>query len=230
MVRLAALTSALALAQPGVSPEEVSAREQEALKATAAWQAIAADLDARVARMLPCDPRTKAAIDQASHASQARLAAAGGYWEGLAAQAARETQEARALLAGEQARAAAAAQERERAEELSSAAVLPGAESEGAAALRQSAESAVQVKARATNTEAAVRALEAVVAAQEARQATLAAALAAFESERARWNGYYAARLARSQTECSLTNVGPAPARPAAPKRRAAGGARGKQK
>jgi hypothetical protein len=46
----------------------------------------------------------------------------------------------------------------------------------------------------------------------EARDAALRDASAAFEAERSRWSGYYSARQARAQIECSITQVGAAPA------------------
>jgi hypothetical protein len=61
---------------------------------------------------------------------------------------------------------------------------------------------------------AAVRSL---VAALEAREAALKDERIAHGAERGRWNAYYAARLARAQTECSIIR-GTSAAPPRAPK------------
>ena len=57
----------------------------------------------------------------------------------------------------------------------------------------------------------AVASLRDLVTKFDARDAALRDESVAFEAERARWNGYYAARLARAQTECSITQIGARP-------------------
>ena len=50
-----------------------------------------------------------------------------------------------------------------------------------------------------------------LVAKFDARDAALREEFAAFEAERARWNGYYSARRTRAQIECSITQIGARP-------------------
>ena len=47
----------------------------KAEKSAAAWQTLADGLDARTSRLLPCDSKMKAAIDEVSRASEARMTA-----------------------------------------------------------------------------------------------------------------------------------------------------------
>jgi hypothetical protein len=52
---------------------DLAGLEQTALKRHAEWEALAKDMNDRMARMLPCDPRAQAAVTEVSRASEARL-------------------------------------------------------------------------------------------------------------------------------------------------------------
>jgi hypothetical protein len=63
---------------------------------------------------------------------------------------------------------------------------------------------------QAGSADEAVKLLRELMAKFEARDSALREESVAFEAERARWNGYYATRLGRAQTECSITQAGAA--------------------
>ena len=81
-----------------------------------------------------------------------------------------------------------------------------------AAMIRQRA-AAEEQHAGAANS--AVALLRDLVAKFDARDAALREEFAAFEAERARWNGYYAARRTRAQIECASPDRVPAANGPA---------------
>jgi hypothetical protein len=228
IVLLAVLCLAVASAQSPSSPDSLASLEQAAKKSEATWTALAKDLDVRVARLLPCDTRATAAISEVSRASETRSAAVADYFRAAITNASSETGVAKTLLARETARASEDAPERvDTAAELAAvskqidalaAAVKQRASLEGAyqelqqigALLKERSTLAEQQPANAAAVQASLRDL---TAAFEAREAALKDEAVAFEAERARWNGYYAARLARAQVECSITKT--APAKPA---------------
>ena len=96
------LVTAAAVAAQDQAGAEVSALQQ-AVDKTAAWQALAKSVESRLARMLPCDPRVRAAIQELSKASEDRLAALAVYLQGAAVQAKHDAEAASALLEAEQA-------------------------------------------------------------------------------------------------------------------------------
>ena len=225
------LTGALAAAQ-GNPTDSVTVLEQAAQKATTAWQSIAANLDSRVARMLPCDPRAKTAIDEVARASQARLAALAQYWQAAATLTAGRAEGARRLLAKEEARTADVNADRAQREEALAAiqqqaaalaesanlqAALAGPQSGLAQIVDMAQHSAALARNQADQRDLVVGALRNLVSAYQAHDAALRDAASAFETERGRWNSYYAARQARAQTECAITTAAPArpPAKPA---------------
>jgi hypothetical protein len=228
MVLLGAVCLAAASAQSTSSPDSMAPLEQAAQRSLATWDGLAKDLDARVARLLPCDARATTAITEVSRASEGRLTALAEYLRAAAANASAETSVARVLLARETARADDDSPERaDSAQELAAVQkqvdALAGAVKQRAslsdadkvlqqiaAMIKDRAVLADQQPADAAAVQAALRDL---VAAFEAHEAALKDETAAFETERARWTGYYAARLARAQTECAITQV--APAKPA---------------
>jgi hypothetical protein len=209
-------------------PDSLAPLEQAVLKATTDWQGLAKDLEARIARMLPCDPKTKAAIDDVSKASQARLAALTKYDQAALATAENRAEGAKRLLAIETGRnteviadklhadEALAAVDAELADLTRSASVQPALES-ARGALQQTLEMLKQrlqlARDQAERRDAVVDSLQALAAAYQARAAAVKEATAAFEVERNKWNAYYAARSQRAQTECAIT-AGPAPAAP----------------
>jgi hypothetical protein len=72
--------------------------------------------------------------------------------------------------------------------------------------IRQRAAGAQQ---QATRRAALVAALRDLTAALEAREKSLQTENSALSIEASRWSDYYASRLARAHTECSITNQGP---------------------
>jgi hypothetical protein len=219
---LSVLTLAVVSAQNPPAPD-LAALEQTARKSHAAWESLAKDLNERVARILPCDPRSAAAITEVSRASEARLAALADYLRAASVKAFAETAAAKILLDAEDRRAVAAGLERADAGQEQTAVDThsdalaqsvkqrPSLEDpqklleQIAAMVRQRAAAAEQ---QAGAADADVALLRSLVMKFDARDAALRDEAVAFEAERARWNGYYAARLARAQTECSITQVG----------------------
>jgi len=217
---LGVLGLAVACAQ---NPPDLAALEHTAQKYHAEWESVAKDLDERMARILPCDPRYAAAITEVSRASEARLAALADYIRGVSGQALAETAAAKILLNAEEKRAVEASLERADAGQEQSAVDTqfdalaqsikqrPSLEDAQkllehiAAMIRQRAEAAERETGAA---DAAVGLLRGLVKEFDTRDAALRDESAALESERARWNGYYAARLARARTECSITQAG----------------------
>jgi len=231
IVLVGAVCLAAASAQSSSSAESLAALEQSAQNSAATWTSLAKDLDTRVARLLPCDARSTAAIAEVSRASETRLTALAEYLRAASANASVETGAARLLLTRETARASEGSPERaDTATELASVHKQIDALSL-AAKQRPALNDAVKllqqvgamVKDRANlaeqqpaNDAAVQNALRELVAAFEAREAALKDQAVAFEAERARWNGYYLARTARAQTECSITQTATSPAKPPA--------------
>src|SRR5260370_33447924 len=54
--------------------------QQNAAKRSAEWSTLAANLEQRVARLLPCHPRIRSAVEEVSRASEARIVALTTYW------------------------------------------------------------------------------------------------------------------------------------------------------
>jgi hypothetical protein len=232
---LAAVCATPLVAQSAAGSAALVVPEQAVQKATNAWRLLARDLDTRVARMLPCDPRAQQAIEETSRASQSRLTALAEYYQTASAIAATRTEGAKRLLAKEQVRATEVADDIKEAREVLAAAEKQAADLDASArqqsalggalaALRQAVETTRQrgnvAKDQDNRFKTLLPALARLVQAYEAREVALADAIKAFDAERTRWNAYYAARLARAQLECSVTNPAPAAAKPklAAPK------------
>lgn len=228
MKRAAWLGSVLCAAALAQTPLDLTALEQVAQKRHAEWETLAKDLGERMARILPCDPRALAAVSDVSRASDARLAALSDYLRAVTAQAFGETATAKILLNTEERRALEAGLERvdagqeQTAVDMQTDAMAQSVKQRApledsrklleqiAATIRQRAAAAEQ---QAGAADAAVALLRDLVKKLDARDAALREEFAAFEAERARWNGYYSARRTRVQTECSITQV-VAPARP----------------
>jgi hypothetical protein len=207
----------------GQSPADLSTLEQTAQKRHAEWESIAKDLGERMARILPCDPRYAAGINEVSRASEARLAALADYLRAASAKAFAETAAARLLLNAEERRVLEAGLERsDAAQEQTAVDIQSDALAESVkkrAALedpqRVLGQIAAMVHQRVSTADqqtegagAAVKLLRDLIAKFDARDAALREESVAFEAERARWNTYYATRLGRAQTECSITQAG----------------------
>jgi hypothetical protein len=201
-----------------------AALQEAAEKKNADWDALAKTVEARIARMLPCDARVRGAIEEVSRASEARLSALSQYLQAVAAQfhadaqlvaqalsrqeeGAREGETNRAET--EQERIAVDAQLTDLAESLKRRAQLAEAQrslSAIADVVRQRVENAQQQAAKRAALTAGLREL---AAALETRDTAVQAEIAAAGAEASRWSEYYAARLARAQTECAILNAGP---------------------
>jgi hypothetical protein len=207
----------------GQDGPDLAALEQTAQKRGLEWEALAKDMNDRVARILPCDPRALAAVNEVSQASEARLAALADYLRAVSSQAFAETAAARSLLSAEEKRAVETSLERadagqeQTAVDTQSDALALSVKQRTSLEVPQKllGQIAEMIRQRATSTEqqaagadAAVALLRDLVAKFEARDVALREEFAASEAERARWNGYYAARRARAQIECSITQIG----------------------
>src|SRR5438477_5972530 len=108
---LGVLLCAAAFGQDAVPPNpataDLASLEQTAQKRHLEWEALARDMNDRMARMLPCDPRALAAVAEVSRASEARLAALSDYLRAVSAKAFPETAEGLNLRAVEERQAVA---------------------------------------------------------------------------------------------------------------------------
>jgi hypothetical protein len=208
-------------------PPSVSAREIAA-KRTAEWEALAKTLDAKIARLLPCDPRAKGALEAVSRASEARMAALGEVLKVAIAQANADTERVRLALAAEDASLREVETERADSEQEREAVDGQLADLTASAKRREGLEEArKKLAAIAATTTSRVKeaddqfqlratldiSLRDLLAAGHARQTALQNEQAALAAEAARWTDYYAARLARAQTECSITGAPSSPQR-----------------
>ena len=199
---------------------------QTAQKRTAEWEAVAKDMNERMARILPCDPRALAAVTEVSRASEARLDALADYLRAVSAQAFTETATVRNLLDAEEKRAVEAGLERADASQEQTAVNTQSEDLAQSVKQRTSLEVpqkllsqiAAMIHQRAAATEqqagsadAAVALLRDLLDKFEARDAALREEFVASEAERTRWSGYYAARRSRAQMECTITQIGARP-------------------
>ncbi|MBZ5636259.1 MAG: hypothetical protein LAO55_24280 [Acidobacteriia bacterium] len=210
------------------SAPDLAALEQTAQMRHAEWESLAKDVDARMARILPCDPRTAAALADVTRASEARLAAIAQYIRAVSSAAFAESAAAKILLDTEEKRAVEAGLERADAGQEQTAvdtqsdalarSVKQRASLGDSQKLLEQISSMIHQRAAASEqrtkaADAAVALLRDLVAKLDARDATLRNESAAFEAERTRWSGYYAARRARAQVECSITQIGTSPSK-----------------
>ncbi len=209
------------------SPSTLAALEQNVRQKTADWEKLAQGLDASIRHLLPCDPKAAAAITELSKASEARTSALAAYLREASRQTAFQTAEARRLLASVQPLGQEfTAEKSDLAQEqlgvngqlaaLTDSAQRRASFNAALDALRQiSALQQLRSDALASgisHDDATWQATRTLVAELEEREAALKDTQAAFEAERARWSAYYAARLARAQTECAVTKGVAAPA------------------
>jgi hypothetical protein len=197
--------------------------QQIAEKKGSEWEALAKALDAKVARLLPCDARVVSSIDDVSRASDARLAAIGDYRRAAAANvkegaaAVKSLQASRDAAARElateqtetdQERTAIEAQSKVLAESLTRRATL----AEARKTLESLTASARQRSTLAQEQIAQLATLDSLLNDLNAgflqRQAAIDEELNALTVETRRWTAYYSARLARARTECAVINPG----------------------
>jgi hypothetical protein len=207
---------------------DLAALEQTMQKRYGEWESVAKDLSERMARILPCDPRALAALNEVSRTSEARLAALADYLRAVSGKAFAETAAVRNLLDTEEKRTVETGLERadtgqeQTAVDTQSDVLAQSAKQRTtledskkvldqiAAMIRQRATDSEQ---RAASADAAVALLRDLIKRFDARDAALREEFAAFEAERTRWNGYYAARRTRAQIECTITQIGAPPSK-----------------
>jgi hypothetical protein len=235
------LFAAASLAQSPAAAD-LGALEQTAQKRQAEWEDAAKTLEERLARILPCDARSAAAITEVSRLSEARLAALNDYVRAASSRAFAEAAAIRLLLSAEEKREGEAVRERSDAGQEQTAVEIQMDALKQSISQRSSLQDPQKlldqivalIQQRTAETErqagAADKAnvlLRELAAKFEARDAALREESAAFEAERTRWSGYYTARQARAQTECSITQAGVArPAAPAKPQSKSPGKAK----
>jgi chromosome segregation ATPase len=202
--------------------------EADARQKAASWVKQAQAMESSVAHMLPCDARAMPTITAVSQASDARLAAVAAYLQAAQNEASRETAGAQRIVASAQslvselgAEKADVAQEHSAidaqlaalSETVSKRAALGDAQKTLQQIQALTAQRAELAQGGLDRQQAFLTSLRNLAASLEARESALKAAQVAYEAERARWNAYYAARLARAQIECNITRA-PAPRPP----------------
>ena len=201
--------------------------QKEADKKGEEWDALAKGLETKISRLLPCDQRVRGAIEEVSAASEARLSALKQYLDAATATAKLDLETLQRLIAGQPAFAAEMNAERTDAEQsrdgietqltalgesVARRSTLDDAQASlgnVASVARQRAMQSAELAAVGNSFTPLLKELD---AAFQSREKALESEVAALASERTHWSEYYAARLLRSQTECSITNVSDAPA------------------
>lgn len=197
--------------------------DQAATKAHNDWFKLAADLDVRVARMLPCDAGATAAIEETGRAATARIVALTAYAKAAADQAAQDAATARDIQRSEAERISGAAADRtdteaERtaiqtqltnlSESVRKKLTLTAAHDDLRIIDAMVRDRANMLSTSTSASESAAKLFEELATSLEAREAALRKHLTALQDERTRWNGYYTARLARARIECAVTGIG----------------------
>lgn len=231
MIRSAWLLLLLALAsssgaQTADPLDALDALSRQADKAENDWAALAKGLEKKIATLLPCDPKSKAAVEEVSRASDARLAALSKYLKAAIAKAQADTDSAKQVLAVQAAISGGWNTERAEAhlegtkleaqiadlkESMRKRGSLAGAEQVLLEIAKMVKERAAKADDQAARKETIDALLGDLVLAYSDRQKTLENELSLLDAETARWNAYYTARLARAVTECTIINAAPAP-------------------
>jgi hypothetical protein len=220
------IVSAGLLAAQEKSADTLAALRQAAGNKTAEWEALAKGLETKIARLLPCDPRMRADIEEVSRASDARLAALRQYLQAAADKAKDDVETVKSLTASQEELAAQmsaepseATQERAGIEgqlaDLRESAKRNAALEEALKLLASLAampdQRAVQAQEWAKRADALLELLRSLDVAAQAREGALRKEALVLDTEIMRWREYYTARLVRAQTECSITLPAPAP-------------------
>lgn len=208
---------------PAKPSNALASLRQTAEKTGAAWEALAKGLGTKIERLLPCDPNSRAAVEEVSRASEARVAALSAYLKAAAAKAKEDTEaakrvlEAQAALSGgwnteraeaDQDRAAVEAQAADLKESMRIRGSLAGAEQVLLEIEKMIKERAAKADDQAGRKDTINSLLGDLVVAYHDRQTALENESAAADVEGARWAAYYTARLSRAATECSIINPG----------------------
>lgn len=226
MIRSASLLIACALlvSAQDKPADPLGALREAADKTAANWDALAKGLDQKIATLLPCDPKSRAAVEEVSHASDARLSALSAYLKAAAVKAKADTEAAKRVLAAQAALSGGWNTERSEADQERAAIEAQVADLKEsmrkrgslAAAQQVLTEIANMVKARAAKSEAQAARTETIdtllgdlVLAYQERQTALENESTLLDAEAAKWNAYYTARVSRAITECTIINAGP---------------------
>lgn len=219
MIRVLAIVMLLAGSAP--AQDALAVLRQTADKAAANWDVSAKGLEQRIARLLPCDPNSRAAVEAVSHASDVRLAALAAYLKAAAAKAEADTESAKQVLAAQAALAGGWNTERTEAEQQGAAieaqvgdlkesmrkrGALAGAEQVLTELARMVKERASKSADLAARKDVINVLLGDLVVAYQDRQTGLEKEAAQLDVESARWSAYYTARLARAAMECTVVN------------------------
>jgi hypothetical protein len=213
----------LAVAGNLLAQEQVQSLRNSADKAAADWEALAKGLETKISTLLPCDPKSRAAVEEVSHASDARLAALSAYLKAEAVHAKADTEAAKKVLAVQA--SLSGGWNTERAEALQQQVAIEAqlANLKESMRKRGSLSAAEQVlneidglvKQRAAKAEDQAGRGESIdgllgdlVVAYQSRQTALENENEALAAEIAKWNAYYAARISRAITECTIINPG----------------------
>lgn len=229
MVRSAFLIFFLALAPFAPAQEKpddpLDALRQTADKAAAAWESLAKGLEQKIATLLPCDPKSRAAVEEVRNASDTRLGALSAYLKAAVAKAKIDTEAAKRVLAAQAALAggwttdrteadqehtAIEAQVADLKESMRKRGSLAGAETVLIEIANLAKERATKAEQEAGRREAIESLLGELVIASHDRQTALEGESAALDAEASRWNVYYTSRVSRAITECTIINPGAA--------------------
>ncbi len=187
------------------------------------WLKLQADLENKLARLLPCDPGARTLIDAAARASGTRLDAwakyAGEWNRQTADELRRAKQSSLQMTSASSAIPVEAAQVQSMLIELRARRAALPASSDAGRVLDDLITLNTARLANFTNRAAQLLAVSPMVAdllaAAEAKASAVAQEVEQSTAQAARWREYYAARLSRAKTECTITGKGVAPARPA---------------
>lgn len=210
------------------APNSLPALQQTVAQRTSEWNALAANLEQRIARLLPCDPAARTSIDEVGRASDSRSVALTSYWTMASIQSKNQVEVIRELLAQEEGRIGDWAAETSQARV--DVALAKAQETSLAISVRQLPAMAnprkdletigekyglleKQMQERAAGGNRLLDDLRELLKTSQARQAAIDERMKTVSTEGQRWSAYYAAREARAQIECALVN----PAAAAAP-------------
>jgi hypothetical protein len=214
------MAAAMAAAQDK-PPDPLAALEQAAERRTSEWATLAQGLDSRIVRLLPCDPRVRSAIEEVGRASVLRLVALQQYFQAAMARTKEQTEVVTRLRATQETMVKAAAADRTGVEQegagiegqlvslgesVSKRVALAEAQQALDGIREMTRQRAAQTERRQDQAAALGTTLAAMAVAYQGRQAALESEMSALSAEGILWNGYYAERLARADTECSITN------------------------
>ena len=225
----AGIAAAGALSAQDTAANSLATLQENAAKRTTEWSTLATNLEQRMARLLPCDARVRTSVEEVSRASDARTVALTTYWTMVSIKSKAQVEAIRGLLAQEEGRADDWAKDRTDAQ--TDVAVTNAQAASLGLSLRQlpalanpqkSLEAITQMyrvlegqtQERETSAGQLIDDLRELLRAGQARQSAIEDRIKAIGTEGLRWSGYYAARQARAQIECSITNPAAAAARP----------------